>query len=241
MSDILSQHRKIWNTKKILRVIYTRWYNKIINDLNKDGRLTVEIGAGGGNFKDFYPQAIASDIDDHPWLDMVFDAHSMPFENDSVSNLVTIDTLHHLQNPIKFLQESFRILKKGGRVIMVEPFPSPFSLLVYRRFHKEPFLMDADYYKTLHSKEKYPWESNQAIPYLIFFKDKYKWEKLMGKKFKIVKKEKMSFLLYPLSGGFEHKSLILYIFIPVFQLIECCLYPLKSLMAFRCYIVLEKC
>ncbi len=54
---------------------------------------------------------------------------------------------------------------------MLEPFPSPFSLMIYKKFHPEPFIFDVDYFSKNDLQEKDPWDSNQAIPYLIFFKN----------------------------------------------------------------------
>jgi len=240
MNHILEKHKVTWEKKKILRVIYEEWYKKIIYNLsNIDGK-TVELGAGSGNFKEYMPDVISADIDDCEWLDLCFDAHHMPFENEEITNIVMIDVLHHLYNPVKFLHEAERVLKKTGRVIMLEPFPSLFSLQIYKRFHPEPFIFDVDYFTKNDLKDKDPWDSNQAIPYLIFFKDADKFKKYFGKKFKIVAKEKLSFILYPASGGFENKAMISDSLIKPFKGLEILLSPLKSLLAFRCFIVLEK-
>ncbi len=240
MENILEKHKEIWEKKKILRVIYEEWYKKIIDNLSKVSGKTVELGAGSGNFKDYMPDVISADIDKCDWLDMCFDAHNMPFENESLSNIVMIDVLHHLYNPVKFLEEASRVLKKDGRVIMLEPFPSPFSLMIYKKFHPEPFVFNVDYFSKIDIQDKDPWDSNQAIPYLIFFKHQDKFRKYFGEKFNIKEKEKLSFVLYPASGGFENKALISEHFIPVFKGIESLLSPFKSLLAFRCFIILEK-
>src|SRR5688572_21187305 len=102
----LEEHCKIWHNKKILRIIYTEWYKKIISDLSQNKGKTLEIGAGTGNFKEFKPDAISSDIEKHPWIDMTFDAQSMPFKDKTLSNVIMIDVLHHLQDPLKFLKEA---------------------------------------------------------------------------------------------------------------------------------------
>ena len=193
-----------------------------------------------GNFKDYMPEVISADIDKCDWLDMCFDAHEMPFENDSLANIVMIDVLHHLSNPVKFLHEADRVLKKGGRVVMLEPFPSPFSLQIYKRFHPEPFIFDVDYFSKTDIQDKDPWDSNQAIPYLIFFKNADKFDKNFGDRFKIIEKEKLSFILYPASGGFENKAMIPDSLIKPFQVLEKMLSPFRSALAFRCYVVIEK-
>jgi SAM-dependent methyltransferase len=240
LENILERHREIWNDKKILRIIYEEWYKKIIDNLSKAEGKILELGAGSGNFKDYMPGVISADIENCDWLDMCFDAHQMPFENDTIANIVLVDVLHHLYNPVKFLKETGRVLKSGGRLLMLEPFPSAFSLFIYKKFHPEPFIFDVDYFSMNELKTKDPWDSNQAIPFLIFFKNADKFNESFGDVFKIIKKEKLSFILYPASGGFENKSFIPDSLIPVFRGLETVLSPFKDFLAFRCFIVIEK-
>ena len=78
-----------------------------------EGR-TVEIGGGIGQFKDRFPLVIATDIQIAPWLDLVADAQRLPFAQGSISNIVMIDVLHHLEFPLLFLREASRVLRPGG-------------------------------------------------------------------------------------------------------------------------------
>ncbi len=240
MEHILEKHRQVWDNKEIIRVIYTEWYLKILKDLYPTDAPTVELGAGGGNFKQFKPDVIAADIVPMPWLDMAFDAHEMPFVDDFLGNIVLVDVLHHLYNPVQFLHEAARTLRPGGRLIMLEPYPSPFSLPVYRRYHPEPFEFETDYYARRGLQTKDPWDSNQAIPYLLFYKGIGQFNAHFKDKLRIVRKERLSCILYPASGGFENKSMIPNWMIPAFQALETLLTPLRPLLAFRCYLVLER-
>ena len=240
MDEILMRHKKIWEKKKILRKVYDEWYRRIITDLKNGSGKTVELGAGSGNFKEFKPDAISSDIEPCPWLDLCFDAHQMPFADGEISNLVMIDVFHHLADPLRFLHEAYRVLAPGGRIVMVEPYPSFFSKIVYRIFHPEPFIFNVDYFNAAMRPEKDPWQSNQAIPYLMFFKDIKKINGLFADKFSVVKRERISYLLYPLSGGFENRQLIPNFLIPLFGRLEKILSPFGKWLAFRCYLVLEK-
>ncbi|NIM14298.1 MAG: methyltransferase domain-containing protein [Candidatus Aminicenantes bacterium] len=237
----LTRHREIWKKKKIIRDIYTGWYKQILKDLNPGKGRTFELGAGSGNFKEFKPEVAAADIEYCPWLDITFDAHAMPIKENTAANIVMIDVLHHLADPVGFFHEAAQTLETGGRIILVEPFPTPFSLFIYKRFHPEPFIMDIDYFKkTSSSFKKDPWEANQAAAYLLFFKH---WKTFLNhfwNEFKIVKRKRMSCILYPASGGFENKAMIPDALIPLFKLLEIILMPFRRLLAFRCYIVLEK-
>lgn len=51
----------------------------------------------------------------------VADAENMPVRDNSFDAVLFSSALHHLPNPRKGLSESFRVLKKGGRVILTEP------------------------------------------------------------------------------------------------------------------------
>jgi ubiquinone/menaquinone biosynthesis C-methylase UbiE len=228
----------VWKKKKFLREIYSGWYTKIVRDL-APGK-TLEVGSGTGNFKEYYKEAITSDVEKLPGIDLRVDAHKLPFRKNSIGNIVMVDTLHHLADPILFLEEASRVLKSGGRIIMVEPFPTVLSLLVYRKFHKEPFIFGADYFKPQKKTNKLAWDSNQAIPYLVFFKYRDKFEKKMGKYLKIVKAEKISYLMYPLSGGFEGPQLIPDFLAPGLKVLERVAGIFRNFLAFRCYLVIER-
>ncbi len=240
MEEKLIEHRKVWQEKRILREIYRGWYRKIIGDFSLISGKNIEIGSGSGNFKEFKRDIIACDIVDCEWIDMCFDAHNMPFKANSIINIVMIDVLHHLANPIKFFDEASRVLKKNGRLILIEPYPSPFSRLVYKLFHPEPFLMNVNYFIKTEIEDKEPWEANQAAAFLIFYKYRNRFESIFKNKLRLIKRHRMSCILYPASGGFENRSLIPEVFIPLFKLLEALLTPFRFLLAFRCYLVIEK-
>ncbi|MFA6923213.1 MAG: class I SAM-dependent methyltransferase [Bacteroidales bacterium] len=239
MEKKLHSHLDIWKGKYILRYVYTKWYKQIISDLKKEGK-TIELGAGSGNFKEFKPDVISTDIENLPWLDMAFDAHKMPFKDEEIKNIVMIDVLHHLSNPILFFDESYRVLEKGGRILIIEPYISFFSNIVFKIFHPEPVIKNIDYFTKESVENKNPWDSNQAIAIQIFYKDIDKFKERFKNKFKIIKKIKSDCILYPLSGGFEKKQLIPDFLIPLFNIFEVILKPFCFLFAFRCYIVIEK-
>ena len=78
------------------------------------------------------------------------------------------------------------------------------------------------------------------MPYLLFYKNKNKFLTEFPN-FEIKKRQRLSFFLYPLSGGYTHKSLIPNFLVPVAKVIEFVLTPFQCLLAFRCYVVIEKC
>jgi SAM-dependent methyltransferase len=240
MEDKVLIHRKVWKNKKILRDLYFHWYRWIEKDLSGiDGKI-IEIGSGIGNYKEFKPEIISADLIKNPWLDVTLDAHRLPFYSNSISNIVLFDAIHHFFNPLMFMKEAYRVLKPGGRLILIEPFPTPFSLFIYRRFHPEPFIMDKDYFAVKNLEYKDAWEANQAIPYLLFFKNKGQLESLFNNSFKIVKRKKFGFLYYPLTGGFDNSQIFPDKVMVIVRFIEFLLIPFNWFLAFRCYVVIEK-
>jgi SAM-dependent methyltransferase len=239
MRDKLEAHRQLWKKKPILMKVYQRWYREIVSDLAKTERKTLELGSGTGNFKEYYPNAISSDIEEKPWLDMVFDAHTMPFKNKELGNIVMIDVLHHLADPVAFLKEAWRVLCKGGRLVVLEPYISPFSRIVFGIFHEEPFDLKVDYFANANTHAKNPWDSNQAISTILFFREISEFKGQFGERFQIRKRRRQDMVLYPMSGGFEHRQILPDFLIPLLMRMESLLKWLAPLLSFRCYIVLE--
>ncbi len=240
MSDEkLIERREIWKKKRIIREIYGEWASLIIENL-KVGGATVELGSGSGLFKEFMPDVISTDTIKADWLDLACDALYLPFKDSSISNIVMMDVLHHMANPVKFLKDAHRVLEKGGRIVVLEPYGSPFSLCVYKLFHEEPYIFKKDYFAHIDNEEKDPWDSNQAIAQLLFFRQLDRFNREFEGKFKIVVKKRLSYLLYPLSGGFGNRSMIPNFMIRPLRLFERLIDPLSPLLAFRCFVVLEK-
>lgn len=238
--EILKKHREILKQKKILRVIYHDWYRMIIENIVNDGP-TLEIGAGTGNLKEYYTNLIASDNTYCEWLDVVLDAQELPYRDSSLGNIIAVDVLHHLEYPTLFLKEAQRTLKNNGRLIILEPYISPFSYLIYNYLHQE----DVDFKVNLFNQErnilrhqKKSFDGNSAIPTIIFFKEIEEFKQKFPH-FQIVRQKLLSIILYPLSGGFEHKCLIPSWSVPFFLILERVLSPFSRVFAFRMFLILE--
>lgn len=206
MTDQFEDYRRVWADKPLLRRIYSDMHDRIAA-LCVEGR-TVEIGGGIGQFKSRYPTAIATDIQAAPWLDVVADAQRLPFADGSISNVVMLDVLHHIEFPLLFLREVERVLRPGGRCIVVEPGITWASGLFYRFLHHEPVRMDADpLIDGVPTPDCDPYDSNQAIPTLLAGRDRKRLARLIPG-LTIIQVEWFSHVVYPLSGGFKSWSLL---------------------------------
>jgi SAM-dependent methyltransferase len=194
-------YREIWDRKPALREVYGDIYRRM-RAATVPGP-TLEIGGGSGNFKEFAPDTISSDILPAPWLDLVCDAQRLPFAADSLANIVMVDVLHHVESPLRFLQEAQRVLRPRGRLIFCEPAITPLSGLFYRALHEEPVDMTADPLALGDiSIDKNPYESNQAIPTLLLGRFRIALARALPG-LAVERVEHFSFLAYPMSGGFQ--------------------------------------
>jgi ubiquinone/menaquinone biosynthesis C-methylase UbiE len=60
-------------------------------------------------------------LDAKNWEFIQGDAHDMPFANSCFSQVCCYDSLHHMHDYLKVFKEFYRVTKKGGRIIFVEP------------------------------------------------------------------------------------------------------------------------
>lgn len=122
-----------------LRRLYQHWYRLIIDALPAVPGDVLELGSGGGFLAELIPDLRTSDVMALPGVEMQVDARSIPFPDNSLRAIVGTNVLHHVPQIERFLSEAERTLVAGGRLVFVEPWPTPLSRLVYRHLHHEPF------------------------------------------------------------------------------------------------------
>jgi SAM-dependent methyltransferase len=164
--EFVSQHRTIWAARPELRTVYQEWFEQLVRCVEGLHPI-VEIGAGPGFFKEYFPQLISTDVVPTPYVDVVCDAGSLPFQSGSVGALVMVDVLHHLPKPLEFLAEAGRILHSGGRLAMIEPWITAPSYLLYRYFHHEECSLSVNVRRPFGELGKRALDGNAAIPFKL--------------------------------------------------------------------------
>lgn len=230
-------HKKIIKEKVFLWKLYKEWYNVFteIKPSLPEGKI-VELGSGGGFFKEFEPTAICSDILDLPSNDLTFSALDMPFENDEVSAVFMIDTFHHIPDSRQFLKEADRILKPGGMIIMVEPANSLWGRFIYKNFHHEPFNVNGDW--TIPAAGPLS-GANGALAWIVFERD----NKLFAEEFpklKIVFVGYHTPFRYLISGGVSYKQLMPGFTYPFFKAFDTVLSKLSKQISMFTTIKIQK-
>lgn len=236
--EILENQLKAWNNKPALRALYGQWFDEINHNLTAG--ISVEIGCGISRLKERIPDVVTVDIVKLSWTDAVCDAHELPFRSGSIGNLILFDVLHHLSTPMIFFSEASRVLEPGGRIIIMEPYISPFSWLIYKFFHPEPVLMNYNLFDSgMVKSSNRPFDSNQAISTLIFFRFLKQWEERFPE-FVVKTRKKLALIAYPATGGFGGRQLLSDRLIILTHSMEKYLGFSAFLTAFRVFVVIEK-
>jgi SAM-dependent methyltransferase len=235
----LAERERQWRRKPALRAVYTDLYRRMTTATVPG--LTLEVGAGISAFKEFVPRSITSDISFAPWLNVVVDAEYLPFRDGSLANIVMFDVLHHLSAPAMFFAEAGRVLRPGGRVVMVEPAITVGSWPFYRFFHEEPVRWCTDpLAETSSDRHHDPWDANQAIPTLLFIRQRDRFTAEFPA-LALLRVEWLSLFAYPLTGGFKAWSLLPSAIVqPLLRIEDRLMHVLGPLMAFRLMAVIER-
>lgn len=239
LESALDKQERAWNERPLVRRQYADFYRRIVNRLSDVNGPTIELGSGIGKFKHFRSNAVTTDVEPTRWADAVVDAEQLPYADGTIANVVLLDVFHHLADPARFLDEAVRVLKPGGRVVLVDPYCSSLSTPVYRRFHHERTDLSAPPFEHDAQTGVAPLESNQARATLVFFKHRREYARRWPT-LPLVGTERFALLVYPLTGGFTRPALLPdWLYMPL-TLAERALQPAAPLLAFRCLVVLER-
>ena len=232
--------KNIIRNNTLLYKFYLDCYKIFKKNISIENNLNIkilEIGSGPGFIKKVIPNTITSEIISMEDIDIQSDATNLNFLNNSLDAILLLNVFHHISDPEKFLLECKRVLKKNGKILMIEPANTWFSRIIYKNFHHEEFDELSNWYLKKGGRLS---SSNQALPSIIFERD----FEIFKKKFPdllISRKFKFKPIHYLFSGGFSYKPIFngffLYLLI---KLVEIILFPFNRFLGLFMFIEIIK-
>jgi SAM-dependent methyltransferase len=116
-------------------------YDFLKNAFSETGKreFLLDLGCGVKPFYSLYSEfaehSVGIDVAASPHgtqtADIVYDGKTIPFAENTFDIVFCTEVMEHVPEPLAFLEEIYRVLKPGGKVIMTTPFLVP--------LHEEPY------------------------------------------------------------------------------------------------------
>lgn len=197
--------RQMVYKKPFLRRLYQEWYEIIAAALPGGSGKVLEIGSGSSFIKSCIPEAITSEILNSAKVDIILDGHKLPFKEGALRCLILVDVLHHLNKPASFFTEVTRCVRCGGAVVMIEPWVTTWSRLIWEKLHHEPFLPTSAQWE--YSLADPLLGANTALPWILFDRDRLRFESYFPQ-WQIKTIQPMMPFRYLFSGGVSYRNLM---------------------------------
>ena len=118
--NYMSLWQKLGFTNKMTRERLARFVARCASDAK-----TLDIGCGGAPYAKYFPNRVGFDHAAGPDVDVVGDAHHLPFQDGEFERILCTEVLEHLLDPAKAIAEMRRVLQPGGMLILTTGFVFP--------------------------------------------------------------------------------------------------------------------
>lgn len=227
--------------KPVLKEIYRQFYRQISTYVTgEEDSLVVELGAGPWGVKAVIPHCLQTGLSPAPWIDRVENAYCLSFAAGTVSDLILFDVFHHLEYPGTALQEFYRVLRPGGRVIIFEPCVSLLGVVVYGFFHHEPMALNQPIaWQAPKDRDAgdLPYYAASGNAWRLFIRDK---GAAVKDSWTLLACKRIAAIAYAASGGYTRPQLYPDFILPAMRVLDAVCQMAPSLFATRLLVVLEK-
>ena len=142
---------------RIIKYIQKLMIDQVVNSSErvKFSRDLIELGAGVFPMSKWNTSIISTDIVESSHLDGLLDATRLELPEESLDGLFLQNTFHHIPDPDAFFKEAVRVLRPGGRLVIVDPYHNLFSRGIYKKLFSSMFMFIIGKYRN----------TNQAVLY----------------------------------------------------------------------------
>lgn len=120
---------------------WDKFFKEKLEELAKSN-IVYDIGGGAQpQNKDRFKKYIIVDMNPEYKPDIVADIQNLPFQDNSLEAILCLSVLEHVSNPFRAVEELYRVLKSGGKILLSLPFIWPYhaskSYKDYWRFSED--------------------------------------------------------------------------------------------------------
>jgi SAM-dependent methyltransferase len=191
--------------KPFLRQIYADWYAELLAAVPSGCGQILELGSGGGFLEQYLPGLITSDRLPIRNVRLIADGTRLPLRDGSLRAIVMTNVFHHLPDPGAFLAEAARCTRPAGALVMIEPWLSTWSRLVYSYLHHEP--CDPTLADWSFPAAGALSAANAALPWMVFQRDIARFRRDFPS-WRLRRIEKQMPVRYLLAGGVSLRALV---------------------------------
>jgi SAM-dependent methyltransferase len=241
--DILEVQASMLAEKKSAARVFSAIYRRCLQEEQRyaaaDG-MRLELGSGTGFVKHIDARIVTTDVRSGSGIDKYLDAMKMDLPAASLRMLLGLNVFHHIQDPARFLDETRRVLKPGGVLILVEPWYGPVASLLYRYlFSEEDFDKKADSWTA--TRAAGPMKgANQALSYIVFQRDAQRFQSGWPELKPVHHDVFANYPSYLLSGGINFRQLVPGFTFGLIHGLEYLLYPLRRIFGLHQILVFRK-
>ena len=92
---------------------------------HKTTAYTLDIGCSGSRYARYFPNRVGLDIEKGEGVDVVGDAHNLPFNDKTFDVVLCTEVLEHLYDPQRAIDEMWRVLRDKGTLLLTTRFIFP--------------------------------------------------------------------------------------------------------------------